>query len=741
MLSGAAGLIVTAGLTGLLTTLFIGYHLDRSFIIYRYAANLASGPGFVYNAGEAVLSDVVAPLYVFLLSLMMQITPDLPLLGQAVGIAGVAIGGLALVGLLIADEDYLAAPISAAVYVGFPLLWMTLGLETAFWMALCLLATWMHRKEWATGAAILLALATLTRPETAALLLVLVAASLVDGRPFHPLPASLYTGIVAIGVLWGFSSFEHGGPLPGLSLDLASTGAFEAIHTGLFAFLAGGAALSWLWVIIPLLAVPGIISIKVPSGTLILLGWALLHLVGVALLGTHTAIWAFAPLLPATASLAGRGLQRLVLLPKDRLPRWGIGAVGILLIAGAVGQSVFTVEAEEAAWEDLTPARVAQNDIAAGSWLADNTLPGASVGVTHLGINGYIANRYILDYSGLIQPDLDAAYQRGDSQWWLGEYTPDYVVLSASELERLGDYPLAADAWFTGTYREIARFDAAHGVEEPLLIFERTASIPPLSDRLAGMVSYTNGLTLNRIATDFSLDPLSAGQTGRMRLEWLLTSPVKESLVISLRVQGREGNIAALSTRTIDFNHWPQNRLLTTYHTIELLPGLTPGVYDIEVGIGTDPYALTWQTVTQAKIPFSDEAFVGGITGTRADFGDIALLGYRIVRGEQTLTVSLIWQAVAAPRVDYRVVIQVRDDQGTISARIETQPHDGTYPTSIWSAGEEVSDTYEIPITGLSPGHYEVYVGLIGPDSVHLLTLSGQNAVLVGHLSILGDNE
>ena len=98
----------------------------------------------------------------------------------------------------------------------------------------------------------------------------------------------------------------------------------------------------------------------------------------------------------------------------------------------------------------------------------------------------------------------------------------------------------------------------------------------------------------------------------------------------------------------------------------------------------------------------------------------------------------LLWQAIQAPLVDYRVFIQVRDMAGGIAAQTEAEPYAGAYPTSVWSAGEQVADAYIVDTSGLAPGEYEVYAGLLDPDGNRLLSVEGVEAVLLGEAAGVG---
>ncbi len=70
---------------------------------------------------------------------------------------------------------------------------------------------------------------------------------------------------------------------------------------------------------------------------------------------------------------------------------------------------------------------------------------------------------------------------------------------------------------------------------------------------------------------------------------------------------------------------------------------------------------------------------------------------------------TLYWRARAAPDHDYSVSVRLLDDAGQELARVDSQhPVLGTYPTSLWTAGEVVADYYEIQLpAGLPAGTYQ----------------------------------
>lgn len=731
-------LLAAAGLG----VLWVDWQADHSFITYRYAQHLAAGGGFAYNVGHPVLSEAVAPLYVLLLAVAAGFTPDLPLVSNVAGIVAIALGALALY-LIARPAGWPVAAAAAAFYLLSPLLWTTLGTETALWMALGLWAIWAHGREWGNTAAVLLACATLMRPEAAILAFALAADGVLNGRPLRLLPGGLYAGIVALGLLGIARSVEGGALLPAPPQAIGGLLPPEAIGGDM---LVGAArlgvallAFSPLWAIVLPVAVCGAASLRGARWALPLLGWAGMHLATLVMLRAAACVWHFAPLLPALGALIGLGLHWIAAQVKPRQMQRALNALLALLIAGAAAHTFYIMEAApsyaSSRGEALLPAPVEEGHIQAALWLRDNTPPDALVGATQIGVLGYLSQRPLLDYYGRLQPEVRQALVRGDRLWWLDEYQPSYLVLRSSERDALAALSAQGDLWLSRAYAEVARFPSA---ADAVVVLARIVDPPPLVEQLVGMVRYDNGIVLNSIATDFPLAPLEGGRMGRVRLEWLLEEPVEAPRYVALAIRGREGTVAALGGQVLDFQRWPTRRLITTFHTLDLAPALPPGVYDVQVGIGADALNLTWQTVAIAKIPFAEAAFVGAVAGLRAEFGDLTLLGYRLSSGAEGLEVLLLWEAVRAPHADYRVLVQVRDAQGVVVAHTEAEPYDGAYPTSVWSAGERVTDVRHLETGNLAAGEYTVYVGLIDPDGRRLLTPQGQDAVLLGQITIGG---
>ncbi|MCA1553081.1 MAG: hypothetical protein LC737_01750, partial [Chloroflexi bacterium] len=101
-----------------------------------------------------------------------------------------------------------------------------------------------------------------------------------------------------------------------------------------------------------------------------------------------------------------------------------------------------------------------------------------------------------------------------------------------------------------------------------------------------------------------------------------------------------------------------------------------------------------------------------------ANFGDqIRLIGYRIAApqtSEQPYQLTLLWQAMQPITRDYTLFIHLDDGMGTRIAQRDRRPGNGSYPTTLWSPGDLVAETYEVPSKSAS-GSLKFAVGWYVP--------------------------
>jgi hypothetical protein len=87
-----------------------------------------------------------------------------------------------------------------------------------------------------------------------------------------------------------------------------------------------------------------------------------------------------------------------------------------------------------------------------------------------------------------------------------------------------------------------------------------------------------------------------------------------------------------------------------------------------------------------------------------------------------SLTVVLIWKTDQKIPENYMVFCHVTSTKGELVAQRDGPPIYGVRPTPSWRAGEVIEDSYEIFLgDDLSPGEYELSVGMYAPESMERL--------------------
>jgi len=414
---------------------FAAFHhwaYDDPFITFRYAENLRSSLGFVYNPGERVLSTTT-PLYTLLLAGLGYLWSDLPHLSNLISALSLALSGVFL--YLIGQRwgEPAAGLVTAALFPFFPLMATTFGAETCFYVMLILGAFVLYARERHLEAMALAALATLTRADGALVAVMLGMAFFVTHRRIPWRPLLLFVLLIAPWYLFSWGYF--GSPFP-VTLTAkqhqAQMAISESFAQGFLRLLRGYARqpLYWLHGILALLGIG--YAIFRNRRWLPFLSWGVLYFVSYTLLGVSRYFWYYVPLVPVALAAVGLGVAAIKrCLPSPLIRGWR--GVGLLILLLAL---LLWPQGKGLRYMHDHPDRRAGIYREIGMWLAENTPPEASVGTLEVGIIGYYAHRWMVDFAGLIQPDValqmgqETTYQ-DTALWSAWRYHPDYLVLNS----------------------------------------------------------------------------------------------------------------------------------------------------------------------------------------------------------------------------------------------------------------------------------------------------------------------
>ena len=500
--------------------------IDDAFITFRYARNLLAGSGFVYNPGEAVLGTTT-PLYTLLMAGLgapwaaAGASVPFPELALAVNALADAATCLLLIWLgrragarwagWVAAAVWAVAPFSVTFAIG--------GLETSLYVLLLTGTAAAALAQRRVTAALLGALALLTRPDALILLGPLVLERAYAAfwavpreeqrgatRPRQKLRWAEAAAFGAPVLAWGiFATLTFGSPLPNSILAKAvayhlqpADALIRLIQHYATPFLeqnllGAPVAIAIGIVLYPTLCLIG--SLQAFKAAPCLLPWMLypwLYLATFALPNPLIFRWYLTPPLPAYFLLILMGLERLLAqvlrlnrAPAGRSPRRRYAVLAVLLLFPLI----FTLSdwrlhpdhgpdqpAPEMAFIKLellyrqAAARIAP--------LMDGH---SLLAAGDVGVLGYYTPARILDTVGLNSPVSSRYYPLPAEQYVINyaipaqlilDQRPDFVVI----LEVYGRNTLLKDASFLQQYHLLQKIDTDMYGSDGMLIFQRADS-------------------------------------------------------------------------------------------------------------------------------------------------------------------------------------------------------------------------------------------------------------------------
>jgi len=433
--------------TAYLSYLFYGRAYDDPFITYRYAQNLAKGLGFVYNPGLRVQSTTT-PFFTLILTVLYFIWRDIPHLAIILGAFSLAFGAVFLWILSKSWQTPIVGWVGLLLYPTFPLLLSTLGSETPVYLAFCLGAYALYSQRRYHLSAIFAAFAVLTRPDGALVPIILAADYLIRFR--KPIPWKSITIFFLLTLTWFvFAWVYFGSPIPATLAAKQQQGGMaisQKFAPGLLTIIKPY-SLGWFYWFEALLALIGFVFMVLRARIwLILIAWTGLYFIAFSLLGVSRYYWYYAPLIPGFVVLTGLGITAIANLIDGIQSRYetyivGFPPISIIISIGIIAilsLGLITGIKRLRQWSD-TRLPIYR---ATGEWLKTNTPNDARVATLEVGIIGYYAERPIIGFAGLIQPEvgkqlnLKSTYEDA-AQWALSRYHPEYLVLHAGHFTRL----------------------------------------------------------------------------------------------------------------------------------------------------------------------------------------------------------------------------------------------------------------------------------------------------------------
>lgn len=246
--------------------------------------------------------------------------------------------------------------------------------------------------------------------------------------------------------------------------------------------------------------------------------------------------------------------------------------------------------------------------------------------------------------------------------------------------------------------------------------------------------------------------PVQPGGTASVTLCWEARAPIPAHYSFQLEVVGPDGQgYGRLNTYPGHGNYptgyWKAGEAFCDLYEVPVWESFpAPAVGTVRVVIEQERFGprlpvrgLNGEALgSAARVPISVRAAhppPAPAVSLEYRFGEqLKLLGYTAtpLPGNTGVRISLLWEAGAAPRDNYTVFVHLRDTPSTAFAQNDETPRGGAYPTSVWAAGERVSDEHVLTWpAGITPPPLTLYLGVYrSADGIRLPVVDGQGRVV-----------
>ena len=558
--------------------------LDDPFITYRYAHNLITGNGFVYNADERVLSTTT-PLYALLLGALGFFYRDIPALGFWLSV--VSLGACAYFIFRIAEffKQRVGGIVAGMLLVSSPALLLTFGLETNFYLTLATAAIFFYLTQRVTIAFLLLALLTLTRNDGIILTVILATHFLYTQRESFIAnrvsqhnwrivrPFAIYVVILAPWLF--FATLYFGAPFPftlAAKIAQAASGLWDSFAIGFVKWARENFV--WLAPQFALAVVGAVWGVRKRSMLLLVGVWAIAHLVAYSMLKVAFYAWYVAPFIPALCLCAGIGVQVCAEWITARVRAKDILQFAVVIFFTASGIALNLRAAVDAGM--LQPAPKTEAYTRAAEWLARNTEPNATVDALEVGLIGYFDERRTYDFVGLVDPTRVPYLRTQKFADGVRRRAANYVIAIPP------DEWLPEDVWFKDAYRIVQEIRVKNFYSNrPLVIYQRAdAGRAPIESRTVN-AAFEKWIELQTVELFAHEIARSENLPLRLNLRALKLAPVPENWKFTMQLVGAENRVVAQTDNYFPARFPEDGKPFADYQGIPIPPDAPTGEYEL----------------------------------------------------------------------------------------------------------------------------------------------------------------
>ena len=378
-------------------------------------------------------------------------------------------------------------------------------------------------------------------------------------------------------------------------------------------------------------------------------------------------------------------------------------------------------------------------------------------------------------------------------QWTPGEWVVDHLSIPVAPGAPPGDYSVRFSLYSSRADSLLPVLDpagryAGTAVELPLHLARATTPALSEDDGLSIRTRLdvrTGGLTL--LGTNLDTESARPGERLYLTLFWRADEPSLPNYDVYLNLGETTLYTGAPVHGTYPTSGWTAGELVMDRYDPRLPLDIPPGDYPLRLHLGAGPVGDQPETEHWRSQPL--DLGVVSVQATERTFdvppishpltatlgGQVQLLGYDLLtpipapspyegegrtpipapsphEGEgrtmvavvapgDTITLTLYWRALTEMDESYTVFTHLLAPDGSMTGQRDNPPVGGTYPTSLWLAGEVVADVYVIPVRADgAPGEHRLEVGMYIAETGTRLPLAGtpDDTILLQTVTVTG---
>ena len=265
-------------------------------------------------------------------------------------------------------------------------------------------------------------------------------------------------------------------------------------------------------------------------------------------------------------------------------------------------------------------------------------------------------------------------------------------------------------------------------------VIRPTYALPPVVSALPETAVSLNadmgkGLTL--VGAESHVETAVPGDRLSFTLYWRAEQPPDDAPEFKLELLGRDvedpvGQLHSYHGRGLyPANLWPAGALIADSFTIRLEDEIdAPVLARTFVRLVAEDEADRPKSVSIGDVKIVPQTWPEPAETVLAEVGDgvqltAVSLSQTTAKPGDTVTVHATWQVISPPGKHLTTLIHLAEAGQPPLAVGDSPPRQGSYPTTVWAAGEVIEDEYALTIpTGLGNGRYPIWIGMYDSETV-----------------------